>query len=167
VRGQRAAAVLEPATPVDETEVAETPVPLPLVLVLVILALASLITSYQNPLNGVRPLSGGNSPIAETRKAISFSRVEVIGQVIEEYNDANGRLPPSLNDLVPNYISASMLVDPWGHEYGYLPQPERFLVIGLTPDRRNDPDLLLSRMIGAPVTSSPKQQQTGGIKLLD
>ncbi len=38
MRGQSAAAVLEQATPVDEIEVAETPVPLPLVLVLVILA---------------------------------------------------------------------------------------------------------------------------------
>ena len=167
VRGQSAAAVLEPATPVDETEVAETPVPLPLVLVLVILALASLITSYRNPLNGVRPLTGGTSPIVETRKAISLQRIEVIGQAIEEYNDAHGRLPPSLKELAPNYISASMLKDPWGNDYSYLPQPERFLVIGLTADRRNDPDLLLSRMIGAPVTSSPKQQQTAGIRLLD
>src|SRR5256886_6620007 len=41
VRGQSAAAVLEAAAPVDETEVAETPVPLPLVALLAIIAVAS------------------------------------------------------------------------------------------------------------------------------
>ena len=167
VRGQRAAAVIEPAIPVDETEVAETPVPLPLVLVLVIIALASLISSYRNPLNGFRPLTGGNSPIIETRKAISIQRIESIGQAIEEYNDAHGRLPPSLKELAPSYISESLLKDPWGNDYSYIQQPERFLVIGYTADRRNDPDLLLQRTIGAPATAPTKKQETGGIRLVD
>ncbi|PYQ30431.1 MAG: hypothetical protein DMF56_06360 [Acidobacteria bacterium] len=167
VRGQSAAAVLEPATPVDETEVAKTPVPLPLVLALVIVALASLITLFENPLNGLRPLTGGNSPIVETRKAISLQRIDAIGQAIEEYNDAHGRLPQALKELAPNYISASMLKDPWGNDYSYLQQPERFLVIGFTADAKSDPDLLLSRMTGAPATAPSKQQQTGGIRLLD
>jgi hypothetical protein len=69
VRGASAAAVLQQATPVDESEVAETPVPLPLVLILVVLAIGSLVTSVRNPLNSIRPLTGGVSSVTATRKA--------------------------------------------------------------------------------------------------
>src|SRR5687768_8680841 len=99
VKGASAAAVVEHATPMDDTEVAETPVPLPLVLLLVVLALASLVTSFKNPLNGFQPLTGGLSMIAETRKAISMQRVEAIGQGIEKYNVVHGTLPQQLTDL--------------------------------------------------------------------
>ena len=167
VRGQSAAAVLEQATPVDETEVAETPVPLPLVLVLVILALASLITSFKNPLNGLRPLTGGLSPVGETRKAISMQRIESIGQAIEKYNDAQGRLPQELKDLVPHYIAAQLLHDPWGYDYRYLQRPERYLVIGFTSEGKPDTDLFLARAIGAPPATPAKTQETGGIHLID
>jgi hypothetical protein len=168
VRGQSAAAVLEQATPVDETEVAETPVPLPLVLVLVILALASLITSFKNPLNGLRPLTGGLSPVGETRKSISMQRIETIGQAIEKYNDAHGRLPGELKDLVPHYIAASLLQDPWGYEYRYLQRPERYLVIGFTSEGKPDTDLFLARAIGGPPATTPaKTQETGGITLVE
>src|SRR5215212_7434768 len=163
VRGQSAAAVLEQATPVDETEVAETPVPLPLVLVLVILALASLITSFKNPLNGLRPLTGGLSPVGETRKAISMQRIESIGQAIEKYNDAQGRLPQELKDLVPHYIAAQLLHDPWGYAYRSLQRPGRYLVIGFTSEGKPDTDLFLARAIGAPPATPAKTQETGGI----
>src|SRR5437660_7762146 len=56
VKGRGAAAVLEQATPLDETEVAETPVPLPLVAVLALAAIISIATSFKNPLNAIRPL---------------------------------------------------------------------------------------------------------------
>ena len=168
VRGQSAAAVLEMATPVDETEVAETPVPLPLVLFLVVLALASLVTSFKNPLNSPRPLTGGLSAITEARKAVSLQRIEAIGQAIEKYNETHGVLPTQLADLVPHYLSAKMLKDPWGTEYRYLQRPERYLVIGFTGDARPDTDLFLSRAIGAPPTAMTiPQQQTGGITLVE
>jgi hypothetical protein len=168
VRGQRAAAVLEQATPVDETEVAETPVPLPLVLVLVILALASLITSFKNPLNTLHPLTGGASPLAESKKSISLQRIEAIGQAIEKFNDANGRLPQELRDLTPHYVSENLLHDPWGYDYRYLQRPERFLVIGFTSDGKPDTDLFLARAIGAPPAASPaRTPETGGITLVD
>src|SRR5687767_13930665 len=96
VRGESAAAVLEQATPVDETEVAETPVPLPLVLFLVVLALASLVTSFKNPLNSLHPLTGGPSAVTAARKAVSLQRIESIGQAIEKYNDTHGLLPSQL-----------------------------------------------------------------------
>ena len=169
VRGTRAIDV-EPLTitPVDETEVAETPVPLPLVLFLVILALASLITSFKNPLNRVQPLIGGLSPITETQKAISMQRIEAIGQAIEKYNEATGRLPAELKDLVPHYVSESLLRDPWNYEYRYLQRPERYLVIGFTSEGKPDTDLFLARAIGAPPALTPaKTQQTGGITLVE
>jgi hypothetical protein len=168
VRGQREAAMFEPATPVDETEVAETPVPLPLVLVLVILVLASLVTSFKNPMNGLRPLTGGLSPVGETRKAISMQRIEGIGQAIEKYNDTHGRLPQELRDLAPHYVSAALLRDPWGYEYRYLQRPERFLVIGFSSEGKPDTDLFLARAIGAPPAAMPvKTQESGGIRLID
>src|ERR1041385_4655237 len=57
VKGLGAAAVLEQATPLDESEVAETPVPLPLVAVLALVAIISIGTSFKNPLNAIRPLA--------------------------------------------------------------------------------------------------------------
>ncbi|HEY0144481.1 MAG TPA: DUF4388 domain-containing protein [Thermoanaerobaculia bacterium] len=168
VRGPSAAAVVQQASPVDEVEVAETPVPLPLVLFLVILAIASLVTSFKNPLNALRPLRGGElSPITETRKAISMQRVEAIAQAIEKYNAAHGRLPARLADLAPAYIAPRMLTDPWGNSYKYLPEPERYLVIGFTAEGKTDTDLFLSRIVGLTAPTTPTRQETGGIVLLN
>lgn len=168
VRGPSAAMVIEQSTPVDETEVAETPVPLPLVLVLVLLALASLVTSVKNPLNSLRPLSGGPSAISATRKAISMQRIEAIGQALDKYSDVHGTLPRDLKELAPHYIGASLLSDPSGHAYKYILQPgNRYLVIGFSADGRPDTDLFLSRAVGGPPTPATSQPATGGITLVE
>jgi len=170
VRGSAAAAVLAQVTPLDETEVAETPVPLPLVAVLALLAILSIATSFRNPLNSLHPLGTAQraSSLTETRKAISIQRIEQIGEAVEAYSLVNGHLPPRLLDLTPVYISSSLLHDPWGHAYKYLPQPQRYLVIGFTPDEKPDTDLFLSHLIdnGAPSAAASKPV-TGGIQLLD
>ena len=167
VRGQRAAAVSHAATPVDETEVAETPVPLPLVILLTALAIASLVTSVRNPLNSLDPLRGGTSSVTDTQKAISLQRIEAIGQAIDRYNSTNGELPVRLQQLVPDYISPRLLTDPWGNEYKYLPRPERYLVVGFSPDGKADTDLFLSRAIDLAVPTTTSPQSTGGIQLVD
>jgi hypothetical protein len=170
VRGSAAAEVLAQTTPVDETDVAETPVPLPLVAVLALLAILSLATSFRNPLNSLNPLgeASRSSSVNETRKAISIERIQQIGEAVEVYNLVNGHLPSRLQDLTPIYISPSLLHDPWGHAYKYLPQPQRYLVIGFTPDEKPDTDLFLSHMIesGSPSAAASKPV-TGGIQLLD
>ena len=170
VRGSAAAAVLAQVTPLDDTEVAETPVPLPLVAVLALVAILSLATSFRNPLNSLHPLGPAqrSSSIAETRKAISIERIEQIGEAVEAYSLVNGHLPAHLTDLAPVYISPSFLHDPWGHAYKYLPQPQRYLVIGFTPDEKPDTDLFLSHVIdsGSPSATASKPV-TGGIQLLD
>jgi hypothetical protein len=166
VRGKTAAAVVE-QTPLDEGEVAETPVPLPLVAILAILAIVSIVTSMRNPLNSLSPFRRETSAILETRKAISVERVEAIGQAIEKYNLVNGRLPGKLQDLVPVYLSASLLGDPWGNAYKYLQRPERYLVIGFAADGKADTDLFLSRAVN--IAASPttvSRPQTGGIELV-
>ena len=167
VRGPSAEAVLQQATPLDDTEVAETPVPLPLVVLLVALALASLITSVKNPLNGFRPLTGGTSSMTATRKAISLQRIEAIGQALEKYNDIHGRLPNDLDALTPHYVDASLLRDPWGNTYKYLQPTNRYLVIGFTPDGKPDTDLFLSRAVGGPAAPAATQVETGGIELIE
>ena len=168
VRGASAAAVLQQASPLDEVEVAETPVPLPLVLFLVALAVASLVTSIRNPLNSLRPLMGGQSAIAETRKAISMQRIQAIGQALERFNDTQGRMPTSLEELAPHYIGDSLLKDPWGNEYKYYLQPSnRYLVIGFSGDGRPDTDLYLERAVGAPATPAATKVETGGITLVE
>jgi len=170
VRGSAAAAVLAQTTPLDESEVAETPVPLPLVAVLALLAILSLATSFRNPLNSLRPLGPAqrSSSVNETRKAISIQRIEQIGEAVEAYSLVNGHLPSRLQDLTPVYLAPSLLHDPWGHAYKYLPQPQRYLVIGFTPDEKPDTDLFLSHMIesGSPSAAASKPV-TGGIQLLD
>ena len=171
VRGQAAARVPE-QTPVDEAEVAETPVPLPLVAALAAIAVLSIATSFKNPLNTLRPLAvappRASAPV-ETKKAISIERLHVIGEAIEKYNVINGRLPGRLQDLTPYYLPPSLLQDPWGNPYKYLPQPSRYLVIGFTPDGKADTDLFLSRGIdtGAATASAPTRQERGGIVLVD
>ena len=168
VKTQRAAAA---SAPVDETAVAETPVPLPLVLFLVIIAVASLATSFKNPLNSFRPfLSGAKRPsaVVETRKAISIERIHRLGEAIEKYNLVNGHLPTRLQDLTPVYASTAILHDPWGNAYKYLQQPTRYLVIGFSSDGKADTDLFLSRGVDTGVTASaPTRQERGGITLVD
>ena len=76
--------------------------------------------------------------------------------------------PRACRSSTPVYISPSLLHDPWGHAYKYLPQPQRYLVIGFTPDEKPDTDLFLSHMIesGSPSAAASKPV-TGGIQLLD
>jgi hypothetical protein len=169
VRGQAAVAAVA-ATPVDESEVAETPVPLPLVLFLALVAVASIATSFKNPLNSLsplRPMGRASAPV-ETRKAISVERIHTLGDAIEEYNVVTGHLPTRLQDLAPYFVSATLLHDPWGNSYRYLQQPSRYLVIGFSPDGKPDTDLFLSRAIDAgPQASAPTRQERGGIVLID
>ncbi len=166
VRGASAAAVVAQATPVDETEVAETPVPLPLVVILVVVAIVSLVTSIRNPLNTLTPVSGGISPVRNARKAISMQRIEMIGLAVDKFNDTHGQLPFELKELTPEYVDESLLRDPWGNTYKYIPRAESYLVIGYTPEGRPDTDLFLSRAseVATPATSRP---QTGGIRLIE
>ena len=168
---RHAAVSVSAATPVDEAEVAETPVPLPLVAALAIVAVISIATSFKNPLNSLRPIAVSPpraSAPTETKKAISMERLHMVGEAIEQYNVVNGRLPSRLQDLTPYYISQSLLHDPWGNAYKYLQQPARYLVIGFTPDGKADTDLFLSRGIDAGVTASaPTKQERGGIILVE
>jgi hypothetical protein len=167
VRGQHVQAVLE-QTPVDETEVAETPVPLPLVVVLAAIAVISLGTSFKNPLNALAPFTRHTSSIRDTKKAISVERIEAIGQAIEKYNTVNNHLPNALTELVPHYISAQLLNDPWGNAYKYLQRPDKYLVIGFSPDGKADTDLFLSRTIDASAAPAQTQRpQTGGIEIIN
>jgi hypothetical protein len=167
VRGASAAAIQQQGTPVDELEVAETPVPLPLVLILVVLAVGSLVTSVRNPLNGFRSLTGGQSTIDETRKAISLQRIQAIGQALEKFNDTQGRLPTDLSELSPHYIGHALLHDPWGNQYKYLQPANRYLVIGFSADGRPDTDLYLERVVGGPAPSGATKVETGGITLIE
>ena len=169
VRGQAAVAAVA-ATPVDESEVAETPVPLPLVLFLALVAVASIATSFKNPLNSLSPLRpiGRASASVETRKAISVERIHTLGDAIEQYNVVTGHLPARLQDLAPYFVSTTLLHDPWGNSYRYLQQPSRYLVIGFSQDGKPDTDLFLSRAIDSgPQASAPTKQEHGGIVLID
>jgi hypothetical protein len=168
VRGQSAATVVEQkAAPLDEGDVLETPVPLPLVVILATLALLSLGTMLRNPLNSFAPFVRPASSLSLTQKAISMQRIEQIGQAIEKYNAVAGRLPQRLADLAPSYISSKALNDPWGNAYKYLQRPDRYLVIGFSPDGKADTDLLLSRAIDLTPASVTTKPDTGGIQLVE
>jgi hypothetical protein len=167
LRGKKAQAVVDLAAPVDESEVAETPVPLPLVAILAIVAILSLVTSFKNPLNQFTPFRRQLSAIGEARKAISLQRMEAIAQGIEKYNVVNGRLPERLQDLAPLYVSESMLSDPWGNAYKYLPRPDRYLVIGFSPNGKVDTDLMVSRAIDIGTAPSPTTPTGGKLQLID
>jgi hypothetical protein len=167
VRGGSAAAVVAPSTPVDETEVAETPVPLPLVIIVVAIAVLSLVTSIRNPLNSLAPFRGGLSSFSEMRKAISLQRIVVIGNAVEKYNSVHGRLPRELSELTPHYIDQGLLQDPWGNAYKYLQRPDRYHVIGFSADGKPDTDLFLSRATGSMAPAVNSRPETGGITLIE
>ena len=169
VRQAAASSAVPEQTPLDDVEVAETPVPLPLVAVLAIVALLSVATSFKNPLNSLKPLATKNRASApvEAKKAISMQRIHAVGEAIEKYNIVNGRLPTRLQDLTPYFIEPSLLNDPWGNSYKYLPQPARYLVIGFTPDGKADTDLFLQRGIDTVTASAPTRTERGGIVLVD
>lgn len=169
VRGRTAQAVVE-QTPLDEAQIAETPVPLPLVIVLAVIAVVSLATSFKNPLNALGPIAtpaARSSSIAETRKAISTERIQSIGRAIESYTSINGRMPQKLTDLTPFYVSESLLSDPWGRPYRFYPQgADKFIVTGYTSDGRADTDLILTQTLESATVSSSALRK-GGIQLVD
>jgi hypothetical protein len=170
VRGQAAQAVQEQA-PLDEAQIAETPVPLPLVIALALLAIVSLATSFKNPLNSIGPLAtpvARASSISEAKKAISTERIQDIYRAIEAYSSVNGQLPQKLTDLVPLYVGESLLTDPWGRAYHYSPQAsEKFLLTGYTADGRPDPDLFLFQALESGPVASSSAPKRGGIQLMD
>jgi hypothetical protein len=136
-----------------------------------VVAIASIVTSFKNPLNSVGPIGAktarASAPV-EAVKAISVERIHALGEAIEKYNVVNGHLPARLQELAPYYVSPSMLTDPWGNGYKYLQQPSRYLVIGFSPDGKADTDLFLSRGIDTGATASaPTKQERGGITLID
>ena len=167
-----AAAVLEQATPLDETEVAETPVPLPLVAVLALLARRS-----RSPRrSGIRSTrcarSAGAAPSSVDRDAQGDLASSASRRSARPSRSLQRRQRPPARRGCRTWrrstSRASLLHDPWGHAYKYLPQPQRYLVIGFTPDEKPDTDLFLSHVIdvGAPSAAASKPV-TGGIQLLD
>src|SRR5260370_1757518 len=168
VRGAEVAA--DQPAPSAHLAVARTPVPLPLVLLLAAIAIASIVTSFKNPLNSIGPIGSktvrASAPV-EALKAISMERIQNLGQAIEKYNVVNGRLPVRLQDLAPIYISPALLTDPWGNAYKYLQQPSRYLVIGFTPDGKTDTDRFLSRGLATSTASAPAKQERGGSTLIE
>jgi Domain of unknown function (DUF4388) len=161
-------AVVE-AAPIDQTAPTEVPpLPLPLVIVLGALALLSLATAFHNPANSLGPFGRPRSAVTETRKAISLWRIQTISDAIQAYSLGNARLPMKLQDLTPAYLSPVLLNDPWGNAYKYLQKPERYLVIGFTPDGKPDTDLFLSRSIeGSATLPANETPGTGGIVLIE
>jgi hypothetical protein len=163
----RTTAALAGAASIDETAPTEIPsvLPLPLIIILALLALASLVTGIRNPLN-VFTTTAGPSLFTSTKKAISLQRINTIGEAIQAYELATGKLPTSLGDLTPNFLGPAGLRDPWGREYKYIQRPERYLVIGFLPDGKPDTDLFLSRAI-SPAPAGEVQPPTGGIQLVN
>jgi hypothetical protein len=155
------------AASIDETAPSEIPsvLPLPLIILLAIAAVASLVTGIRNPLN-VFTTTTGPSLFNTTKKAISLQRIDAVGSAIEAHGLATGQLPKALADLTPNFLSPSLLRDPWGREYKYIQRPERYLVIGFLPDGKPDTDLFLSRGI-LEARTEQTQPPTGGIELVN
>jgi hypothetical protein len=172
----RQAAIVTARTPAageaeESVDVEIPPVPLPLLVVLGAIAIASLVFTFENPLNTLAPFGRENSSITDFKKAISLRRIEAISDGVQAYYLATGRMPAQLTDIVPTYIGRNLLRDPWGNEFRYLPKPtenpEKYLVIGFAPDGRPDTDLFLSRPVHSSVTIGSSAQQTGGIILID
>ncbi|HXI14652.1 MAG TPA: DUF4388 domain-containing protein [Thermoanaerobaculia bacterium] len=167
VRERSGATVSAPTAVVDEIGPVEAAVvPLPLVLLLVALAIASLLTSASNPLNRLDFFGPRSNPVGATKKAVSFQRIEAIGRAIESYTLSNGKGPAKLRDLVPSYLAANLLHDPWGYPYVYRQRPDKYWVIGRGHDGRTDPDLFLSRSVDA-VALAPTRSVKGGVTLIE
>lgn len=156
----------EPEPKGDDVE--GTPVSLPLVTMLGMMASVLLVVGLLfNPLNRPAPLTRSATTPATMKKAISAQRIQAIGEAMTAYHMATGRLPESINEVVPAFITTRFTRDPWGHDYKYLQRGDRFLVIGFRPDGRTaDPDLFFSQSVDTPV-SPAETAPRGGISLVD
>ena len=86
---------------------------------------------------------------------------------MDRFHDVRGQLPFELKELVPHYLDAGLLRDPWGNVYKYIPGADRYLVIGFTPEGKPDTDLFLNRSIDSTLTITTSKPQTGGIRLIE
>ncbi len=63
------------------------------------------------------------------RPVTAYSEIQVIGQMVEQFRKDHGELPTQLEDLVSKRYLDRLVVDPWGHEYGYSRTPPYSLSI--------------------------------------
>jgi hypothetical protein len=142
--------------------------PLPLILLLAALVIASLLTFDRNPLNRFTGMGAERSSVNQVKKAVSLQRISTIGTALEAFVIANEEIPERLTDLVPAFLSDTVLWDPWGHAYTYIfrDRPvESFLVIGYGSEGETDTDLFLARNMDRGLSAG--EPLTGGIELVD
>ena len=96
-----------------------------------------------------------------------MQRIETVGGAVDKFNDTHGQMPFELKELTPHFAHPSLLRDPWGNAYKYIPRAESYLVIGFTREGKPDTDLFLSRSIGASTPPTTTKPQTGGIRLIE
>jgi hypothetical protein len=119
-----------------------------LALLLIPLLLFSQLLANRNPLN---PLLGqGPKILPRIAAAYSFSRMWGVWQVLHARAALVGSYPDNLAELVSErLLSDRTLRDPWSRAYRYVLREQAVLLAGSTPDGVPDPNLILSRHLGA------------------
>jgi hypothetical protein len=115
---------------------------------LAVLALIALRYQARNPLNLLTLPARRVQLVDGFKKSLSLLRLRRVAEGVDAYTLLSGRLPDSVESLVASHILApSDLKDPWGANYRYIVQDEKFYLVGFDPLGQTDPDLLFSRTL--------------------
>lgn len=115
---------------------------------LAVLALIALQFQARNPLN-LLTLPPRRVPLVDGfKKSVSLLRLRRVAEGVDAYTLLSGQLPDSVETLVVSQILApSDLKDPWGANYRYIVQDDKFYLVGFDALGQTDPDLLFSRTL--------------------
>lgn len=117
---------------------------------LVVLLVASLLLASRNPLN-VLTIPPRRLPALEAyQKSLSLVRLRRLGEAVDVFYLTQGRFPESVDAVAAaRLLAPADLVDPWGHRYRYILQPDKgkYYLVGFDAEGKTDIDLLLSHHV--------------------
>lgn len=117
-------------------------------LALAVLALFALRFQASNPLNLLTLPPRRVQLVDGFKKSLSLLRLRRVAEGVDAYTLLSGHLPDTVEALVASHILAPAdLNDPWGANYRYIVQNEKFYLVGFDPLGQTDPDLLFSRTL--------------------
>jgi hypothetical protein len=113
----------------------------------------------KNPLNLVTLPPRRDPVVVGYEKSVSLLKLRRLAEGVDTYTLISGRLPDGLDALVASHIVLPRdLSDPWGTNYRYIVQGEKFYLVGFDAEGHTDPDLLFSRTL---VLRETKAQEAG------
>jgi hypothetical protein len=115
--------------------------------VVVLLGILSAAFQARNPANVLtRPVPIGDAYL----KSLSLLKLRRMSEAVDAFYLTSGKFPDSKDQLpAAKLLHADDLLDPWGHPYRYILQPEKYYLVGFDREGRTDTDLFISHTVRA------------------